>query len=78
MYYYIGLAHDALEIDAAAADAFNLTSLTKSTMPERKTRGAFIVIEGLDRSGKSTQVVLLEERFKAAGLPVRLVKFPGT
>ncbi|KAI0664415.1 thymidylate kinase [Cubamyces menziesii] len=45
-------------------------------MPERKSRGAFIVIEGLDRSGKSTQVDLLEQRFKAAGLPVRLVKFP--
>lgn len=46
-------------------------------MPERKPRGAFIVIEGLDRSGKSTQVALLEQRFKAEGRPVRLVKFPG-
>ena len=46
-------------------------------MPERKARGAFIVIEGLDRSGKSTQVALLEERFKTAQIPVRLVKFPG-
>ncbi|KAI0675964.1 thymidylate kinase [Trametes maxima] len=45
-------------------------------MPERKTRGALIVVEGLDRSGKSTQTALLEERFKAAGLSVRLVKFP--
>ncbi|KAI0369796.1 thymidylate kinase [Pilatotrama ljubarskyi] len=45
-------------------------------MSERKTRGAFVVIEGLDRSGKSTQTTLLEQRFKAAGLPVRLVKFP--
>ncbi|CDO69794.1 hypothetical protein BN946_scf184766.g39 [Trametes cinnabarina] len=45
-------------------------------MPERKQRGAFIVIEGLDRSGKSTQVSLLEKRCKDAGLPVRLVKFP--
>ena len=47
------------------------------TMPERKTRGAFIVVEGLDRSGKSTQVSLLEERLKATGVSVRLVKFPG-
>ncbi|KAI0630743.1 thymidylate kinase [Trametes polyzona] len=45
-------------------------------MPERKPRGAFIVIEGLDRSGKSTQTALLEERLKAAGRPVRLIKFP--
>ena len=47
------------------------------TMPQRKTRGAFIVVEGLDRSGKSTQVSLLEERLKATGVSVRLVKFPG-
>lgn len=46
-------------------------------MAERKTRGAFIVVEGLDRSGKSTQVTLLEERLKTEGVDVRLVKFPG-
>nr|VWO96223.1 Peptidyl-prolyl isomerase CWC27 [Ganoderma boninense] len=45
-------------------------------MPERKTRGAFIVVEGLDRSGKSTQVTLLEERLKKEGVAVTLVKFP--
>ncbi|KAH9849882.1 thymidylate kinase [Lenzites betulinus] len=45
-------------------------------MLERKQRGAFIVIEGLDRSGKSTQTTRLEQRLKAAGRPVRLVKFP--
>ncbi|KAI0761825.1 thymidylate kinase [Trametes elegans] len=45
-------------------------------MSERKTRGALIVVEGLDRSGKSTQTSLLEQRFKDAGRPVRLVKFP--
>ncbi|KAI0831956.1 thymidylate kinase [Trametes gibbosa] len=45
-------------------------------MPERKQRGAFIVIEGLDRSGKSTQTTQLEQRFKSTGRPVRLVKFP--
>ncbi|KAI0642370.1 thymidylate kinase [Trametes meyenii] len=45
-------------------------------MPERKTRGTLIVVEGLDRSGKSTQTALLAERFKTAGLPVRLVRFP--
>ena len=46
-------------------------------MPDKKLRGAFVVVEGLDRSGKSTQVALLEERLKAEGVPVRLVKFPG-
>lgn len=41
------------------------------------TRGAFIVLEGLDRSGKSTQVGLLEKRLKAEGREVRVMRFPG-
>lgn len=41
-------------------------------------RGAFIVLEGLDRSGKSTQVGLLEKRLKAEGRNVRVMRFPGT
>lgn len=40
-------------------------------------RGALVVLEGLDRSGKTTQVKLLEERFKALGKDVRLLRFPG-
>jgi len=40
------------------------------------TRGAFIVIEGLDRSGKSTQCARLAARLEAAGKPVKSVKFP--
>jgi len=39
-------------------------------------RGAFIVIEGLDRSGKSTQTSLLHDRLKDAGESVQLLKFP--
>lgn len=41
------------------------------------TRGAFIVFEGLDRSGKSTQVGLLAERLRAEGRDVRVMRFPG-
>lgn len=41
------------------------------------TRGAFIVLEGLDRSGKSTQVGLLEKRLRAEGRDVRVMRFPG-
>ncbi|KAG6841185.1 hypothetical protein C0991_000982 [Blastosporella zonata] len=40
-------------------------------------RGLFIVIEGLDRSGKSTQTSLLLDRLEAAGIPAQLLKFPG-
>ncbi|KAG5650988.1 hypothetical protein H0H81_010313 [Sphagnurus paluster] len=39
-------------------------------------RGAFIVIEGLDRSGKSTQTSLLRANLEAAGIPTELIKFP--
>ncbi|KDQ19063.1 hypothetical protein BOTBODRAFT_83164, partial [Botryobasidium botryosum FD-172 SS1] len=38
-------------------------------------RGAFIVIEGLDRSGKSTQAALLLARLQTHG-PAKLIKFP--
>ncbi|OBZ66494.1 Thymidylate kinase [Grifola frondosa] len=45
-------------------------------MVERKSRGAFVVIEGLDRSGKSTQSALLLERLHSAGVQAKLIKFP--
>ncbi|KAK7472406.1 Thymidylate kinase [Stygiomarasmius scandens] len=40
------------------------------------SRGAFIVIEGLDRSGKTTQTAILCEQLEKAGKPVKLLKFP--
>lgn len=39
-------------------------------------RGAFIVMEGLDRSGKSTQAARLLERLQRADARVKLLKFP--
>ncbi|KAJ7158764.1 thymidylate kinase, partial [Mycena filopes] len=39
-------------------------------------RGAFIAVEGLDRSGKTTQVAILENRLHAAKIKVKLLKFP--
>jgi dTMP kinase len=41
-------------------------------------RGLFIVLEGLDRSGKSTQVQRLLDRFNNDGRRAVLQKFPGT
>jgi len=40
------------------------------------TRGAFIVVEGLDRSGKSTQTVALCNRLTSLGKSVKLRNFP--
>ncbi|THH32056.1 hypothetical protein EUX98_g2134 [Antrodiella citrinella] len=39
-------------------------------------RGAFVVIEGLDRSGKSTQASNLIQRLDDAQIPSKLIKFP--
>ena len=39
-------------------------------------RGALIVFEGCDRSGKSTQCLKLFERLKSEGQSVELMKFP--
>lgn len=42
------------------------------------SRGAFIAIEGLDRSGKTTQVATLQARLETEGILVKLLKFPGS
>ncbi|ERT01331.1 dTMP kinase [Sporothrix schenckii 1099-18] len=43
---------------------------------ERAVRGAFVVLEGLDRSGKTTQVELLAKRLRAEGRDVEVMRFP--
>ncbi len=43
-----------------------------------RKRGALIVLEGLDRSGKSTQVTRLVDRLGKEGRRTRLQKFPGS
>lgn len=35
------------------------------------------MLEGLDRSGKTTQVKLLEQRLSQEGHTVQLMRFPG-
>ncbi|TFK51957.1 thymidylate kinase [Heliocybe sulcata] len=43
---------------------------------QSSNRGAFIVVEGLDRSGKSSQAARLLERLQTANIPAKLMKFP--
>jgi dTMP kinase len=63
---------------ATSNDAAVATEQVKGPVSHTPRRGAFIVLEGLDRSGKTTQVELLEKRFTDAGKPVQLMRFPGT
>lgn len=40
-------------------------------------RGSLILIEGLDRAGKTTQTGRLVDKLKLNGVQVDLLKFPG-
>lgn len=59
------------------ASRLPFVSLSHSRHPITMPRGAFIVLEGLDRSGKSTQVDRLVARLEASGRKARVQKFPG-
>ncbi|ROT34596.1 thymidylate kinase [Sodiomyces alkalinus F11] len=66
---------------AAAAIASSGTASTDDAPPTAAPepaaeRGALIVLEGLDRSGKTTQVKLLEQRFVEEGRKVKVWRFP--
>lgn len=67
--------------DASNAAPEVISSSAAAAAPAAVTggqkRGAFIVLEGLDRSGKTTQVELLERRFREEGRRVKRMRFPG-
>jgi thymidylate kinase len=47
------------------------------TLFSMSQRAPFIVIEGLDRSGKTTQTYKLHETLKNIGVEAKSIKFPG-
>ncbi len=47
------------------------------TKKGENNRGAFILLEGCDRSGKTTQAKLLLEALKNKGQKVEFARFPG-
>ena len=50
---------------------------TSSAAASIRKRGAFIVLEGLDRSGKSTQCLRLVDNLNSAGMQTKGIRFPG-
>ena len=71
---------------AAAPSAFRLghgrtaptapSSTRQMAVPKAAARGAFILFEGVDRCGKTTQVTKLVESLKAAGVNAELWRYP--
>lgn len=49
----------------------------ESSTTQETQRGLFIVLEGLDRCGKSTQVDRLVDHLNRHGRRARTQKFPG-
>ncbi|MEK6820941.1 MAG: thymidylate kinase, partial [archaeon] len=41
-----------------------------------RKKGKLIVLDGIDGSGKATQVKLLAEKFKRLGIPTKVIDFP--
>lgn len=64
-------------LDATGRLLYTSSLAMSSNHDTHSQRGLFIVIEGLDRCGKSTQVERLVARLQASGRPARLQKFPG-
>ena len=54
----------------------NITLTVIGEMAVAVERGALIVFEGCDRSGKTTQVTTLVERLNKEGKPARMMRFP--
>lgn len=51
--------------------------MTGSSVAASMRRGAFIVVEGLDRAGKSSQCEMLQSYLSAQGHVVKYIRFPG-
>ena len=64
----------------AGGSSSTTTTTTMATASNEGTappRGAFIVLEGVDRCGKTTQISRLVESLQKANLPVEAIRFPG-
>jgi dTMP kinase len=74
-------AADGADTEAGPMDGVAATAETPAAPPaaggSAVARGALVILEGMDRSGKTTQVKLLEQRFVELGRKVKVMRFPG-
>lgn len=63
---------------SGAGNGVTAEEVTATTGGSGVVRGALVILEGMDRSGKTTQVKLLEQRFVELGKKVKVMRFPGT
>ena len=58
---------------------FGLPEMSQPVLstPSVVRRGAFLVLEGLDRSGKSTQCRKLVDNLNNGGIRAKAIRFPG-
>jgi dTMP kinase len=72
------LVPNPLSVSNNGAVAQSATALlaASSTSTSPRSRGAFIVLEGVDRCGKTTQCGLLLEQLLAEGIPAVAKRFP--
>lgn len=53
------------------------TKMTLNSESSSPSRGALLVVEGLDRAGKSTQCAILTKVLQEKGHKVKYIRFPG-
>ena len=72
-----GAAAAASSSSLSAASGPSSSSSSSSHGCRRPNRGAFVVLEGIDRSGKTTQCKLLWQRLIQAGIAATCWRFPN-
>ncbi|KAH7369156.1 thymidylate kinase [Plectosphaerella cucumerina] len=69
-------AGDGADTEAGPMDGVAATAENSAADGSAVARGALVILEGMDRSGKTTQVKLLEQRFVELGRKVKVMRFP--
>jgi len=66
-----------MNLYSTSAIGFSSYTLAMPAASDLLKRGALVVLEGCDRSGKSTQCRMLKDTLTKQGVNVELFRFPG-